>query len=51
MLQTLYQVSEYKEEQIYPAICQALDALEIADDLHPGMKVVIKPNPWSRTSP
>ena len=51
MLQTLYQVSEYKEEQIYPAICQALDALEIANDLHPGMKVVIKPNLVMAKSP
>lgn len=44
MLQTLYHVSEYKEEIIYPAICKAMDALSVTGQLHPGMKVVIKPN-------
>lgn len=44
MLQTLYQVSEYREDRVYPAICQAMDALQIAQDLRPGLKVVIKPN-------
>ncbi len=44
MLQTLQYVPEYKEELIYPAICKSLDALGIADDMRPGLKVVIKPN-------
>ncbi len=44
MLQTLYHVQEYKEELIYPAICKALEALDIAKDMRPGLKVVIKPN-------
>ena len=44
MLQTLYQVSEYREDRVYPAICRAMDALQIAQDLRPGLKVVIKPN-------
>jgi len=44
MLQTLQYVPEYKEELIYPAICRSLDALGIAEDMHPGLKVVIKPN-------
>lgn len=51
MLQTLYHVSEYKEELLYPAVCKAMEALAIADDLHPGMKVVIKPNLVMAKSP
>lgn len=51
MLQTLYHVSEYKEELLYPAICKAMDALSIADDLRPGLKVVIKPNLVMAKSP
>lgn len=44
MIQTLYLVPEYKEEQIYPAICKSMDALSIKKDMHPDLKVVIKPN-------
>ncbi len=44
MIQTLYHVSEYKEELLYPAICKAMDDLSIAEDLRPDLKVVIKPN-------
>lgn len=44
MIQTLYHVPEYKESLIYPAICKALDALGIAEDMRPDLKVVIKPN-------
>lgn len=44
MLQTLQYVPEYKEELIYPAICKSLDALNIAEDMRPDLKVVIKPN-------
>ena len=51
MLQTLYHVSEYKEELLYPAICKAMEALSIANDLHPGLKVVIKPNLIMAKSP
>ena len=44
MIQTLKNVKEYKEELIRPAIREMLEALDIAKDLRPGMKVVIKPN-------
>lgn len=44
MIQTLYHVPEYKEELIYPAVCRAMEALGIAGDMRPGLKVVIKPN-------
>lgn len=51
MLQTLYHVSEYKEELVYPAVCKALNALSIAEDLRPGLKIVIKPNLVMAKSP
>lgn len=51
MLQTLYTVPEYKESLIYPAICRSFEALDIVRDLHPGMKVVIKPNLIMAKSP
>ena len=44
MIQTLKNVKEYKEELIRPTIREMLEALDIARDLRPGMKVVIKPN-------
>ncbi len=44
MIQTLYLVPEYKEEQIYPAICKAMEALSIQKDMRPDLKVVLKPN-------
>lgn len=44
MIQTLQTVHEYKEEKIYPAISKSLEALKIAKDLRPDLKVVIKPN-------
>ena len=44
MIQTLKTVKEYKESLIAPAIREMLEALDIAKDLRPGMKVVIKPN-------
>lgn len=44
MIQTLYLVPEYKEEQIYSAICKSMDALSIEKDMHPDLKVVLKPN-------
>ena len=44
MLQTLQYVPEYKDELIYPAICKSLEALDIAGDMRPNLKVVIKPN-------
>lgn len=44
MIQTLYHVPEYKEEMIYPAVCRAMEALDIAGDMRPELKVVIKPN-------
>ncbi len=44
MIQTLYHVQEYNEELIYPAICKAMTDLDIADDMRPNLKVVIKPN-------
>lgn len=44
MIQTMYLVNEYQEDQIYPAICKAMAALSIEKDMRPGLKVVIKPN-------
>lgn len=44
MIQTIYHVPEYKEELIYDAVCKAIDALSIAQDMRPDLKVVIKPN-------
>ena len=44
MIQTLHIVPEYNEELIYPAICKSMEALHIATDLRPEMKIVIKPN-------
>lgn len=51
MIQTLHHVPEYKEELIYPAICQSMDALAIAEDMRPDLKVVIKPNLIMAKSP
>lgn len=51
MLQTLYHVSEYREELVYPAVCKAMDALSVPHDLRPGLKVVIKPNLVMAKSP
>lgn len=51
MLQTLYTVPEYKEELIYPAVCKAMEALGIAGDMRPDLKVVIKPNLVMAKSP
>ncbi len=51
MIQTLYQVAEYKEELIYPAICSAMEALDITKDMRPNLKVVIKPNLVMAKSP
>lgn len=44
MIQTLQTVKEYKEELLYPAVQRSLEALDIAGELRPDMKVVIKPN-------
>lgn len=44
MIQTMHLVQEYKEEQIYPAICSAMEMLGILKDMHSDLKVVIKPN-------
>lgn len=51
MLQTLYQVPEYKEELIYPAVCKMMEGLGIAQDMRPGLKVAIKPNLVMAKSP
>ena len=51
MIQTLYHVPEYKEELIYCAICKAMEALGIAQDMRPDLKVVIKPNLIMAKSP
>ena len=40
MIQTLHIVPEYNEELIYPAICKSMEALNIAADLRPEMKIV-----------
>lgn len=44
MIQTMHLVKEYKEDLIYPAICKAMEALSIEKDMHPDLKVVLKPN-------
>ncbi len=44
MLQTVQMVEKYEEEKINRAVNRSLDSLGIADDLRPGMRVVIKPN-------
>lgn len=44
MIQTLHIVKEYDETKIYSAICKSMEALDIASDLRPDLKVVIKPN-------
>jgi len=44
MIQALQLVPEYNEDLIYPAVCNFMEALEIARDMRPGLKVVIKPN-------
>lgn len=44
MIQTLYRVSEYSEELVFPAVFKALDALSVGEELRPDMKVVLKPN-------
>lgn len=51
MLQTLYHVSEYREELLYPAVCKAMDTLSVPHDLRPDLKVVIKPNLVMAKSP
>lgn len=51
MIQTLQLVPEYREEQIYPAICRSLEALGIHQDMRPDLKVVIKPNLIMAKSP
>lgn len=51
MIQSLYRVNEYKEELIYPAVCRFMDDLEIAKDMRPDLKVVIKPNLVMAKSP
>lgn len=51
MIQTLHYVQEYKEELIYPAICKSMEALDIAKDMRPDLKVVIKPNLVMAKSP
>lgn len=44
MIQTLHIVKEYDEAKIYSAICKSMEELDIASDLRPDLKVVIKPN-------
>lgn len=51
MIQTMHLVSSYQEVLIYPAICKFMDALSIAEDMHPDLKVVIKPNLITAKSP
>lgn len=44
MLQALYYVPEYDEELIYASVCKFMDALGVAKEMRPDLKVVIKPN-------
>ena len=51
MIQTLYNVDGYDEDKIYSAICRSFETLGIINDIHPGMKVVLKPNLVMAKSP
>lgn len=44
MIQSIYQVSDYQQEKVNAAVAKILEDQEIAKDLKPEMKVVIKPN-------
>jgi uncharacterized protein (DUF362 family)/ferredoxin len=44
MEQILYLVNQYEETAVYQAVCKALDALHVMDDITSDMKVVLKPN-------
>lgn len=44
MIQTIQTVETYDEALLYPAVCRSFDALGVAEDLRPGMRVVLKPN-------
>ena len=44
MIQSLQMVEKYDEEPVYQAVCKSMDALSVADDMKPDLKVVIKPN-------
>lgn len=44
MKQVIYQVADYEEEQVYTAVSKAFTDLHLADDLSPGMNIVLKPN-------
>lgn len=44
MIQSLYQVPEYDQDKINIAIARIMDDQDVASDLRPGMRVVIKPN-------
>ncbi len=41
---SVQKVDDYDVDRIYGAICKHLEALDIARELHPGMRVLIKPN-------
>lgn len=43
-VQALYQVSDYDEKKVYEAVKKIFADLNIAAELKPGMRVVIKPN-------
>ena len=44
MKQSLYNVENYDESGVYEAICKIMADQDIASDLKPEMKIVIKPN-------
>jgi uncharacterized protein (DUF362 family)/ferredoxin len=50
MVQSIYHISEYQEEQVYPIICKCFDDLEVAAELQkllsakPTLRVLLKPN-------
>ena len=44
MKQSLYNVENYNESGVYEAICKIMADQDIASDLKPEMKIVIKPN-------
>lgn len=57
MIQSLYRISEYKEEDLYDVICKCFDDLDVEKDLEelktrkPNFRVLLKPNLITAKSP
>ncbi len=44
MIQSIIRAAEYEEELLYSVVCRHFEALHVAEDIKPDMKVAIKPN-------